>query len=92
MAKIIVAPFGIVAGLIAGLIARKLFDFIWSRVSDEEAPEPDQREVPLAALVIALIVEGAIFRLVKGLVDRGTRKGVYTLTGSWPGEERPDPA
>ena len=84
-------PIAVGGGLIAGLIAQKIFDFVWSRISDEEAPEPDQREVGLAALVAALIVEGAIFRLAKGLVDRGTRRGFERLTGTWPGEERPGP-
>jgi hypothetical protein len=39
----------------------------------------------------ALLVEGA-FRLVKGMVDHGTRQGFFRLTGSWPGEERPERA
>jgi hypothetical protein len=41
---------------------------------------------------VALAIEGALFRLAKGLVDRGTRIGYERMTGSWPGEERPDPA
>ena len=41
MSKIILAPIGIVAGLLAGQLAKTLFDFVWSRVSDEEAPRPD---------------------------------------------------
>lgn len=88
--KIIFVPLGIVAGLIGGLISQKLFDFIWSRISDEEAPEPEHREVSLPLLLAALAIEGAIFRLAKGLVDRGTRTGYMRLTGSWPGEERPE--
>jgi hypothetical protein len=90
--KVIFVPLGIIAGLIAGQISKKVFDFIWSRISDEEAPEPDQRDLSWPPLIAALIIEGALFRLAKGLVDRGTRKGYERLTGSWPGEERPDPA
>jgi Protein of unknown function (DUF4235) len=84
------APIGILAGLLAGQLAKKLFDFVWSRFADEEAPEPDQREVSLVQLAAALVVEGAIFRLAKGFVDRGTRKGFHRMTGAWPGEERPE--
>lgn len=90
MARILVAPIGIVAGLIAGLISKKLFDFIWGRISDEEAPEPDQRELSLPLLATALALQGGIFRLTKGMVDRGTRVGFQRLTGAWPGEARPD--
>jgi hypothetical protein len=44
--------------------------------------------VPL--LAVALALEGAIFRVIRGLVDRGSRRGFMRLTGTWPGEERPD--
>jgi hypothetical protein len=42
-------------------------------------------------LLPALIIEGALFRIVRGLVDHGTRHGFARVTGSWPGEERPEP-
>jgi hypothetical protein len=90
MGKLLFAPIGIAAGLVAGQLAKKLFDFAWGRVSDEEAPEPDHRQVSLPQLAAALAVEGAIFRLAKGFVDRGTRAGFHRLTGSWPGEEDPE--
>ena len=88
--RFLFAPFGIAAGLVAGFIATKLFDFVWSRITDEEAPEPDQREVSVPMLGAALALEGAIFRVVRGFVDRGSRQGFLRLTGIWPGEERPD--
>jgi len=88
--KVLFAPIGIAAGMIAGLIGKNLFDFAWSRISDEEAPEPDHREVSVPMLAVALALEGAIFRVIRGLVDRGSRQGFLRLTGRWPGEERPD--
>jgi hypothetical protein len=90
--KLIFAPIGIVSGILAGVLARKGFDKLWSAVADEEAPGPDQREVTYRRLVPALIVEGATFRLVKGLVDHGTRRTFFHLTGRWPGEEGPERA
>jgi Protein of unknown function (DUF4235) len=84
-------PIGIVLGLASGQVAKKIFDRIWGLVDDEEAPEPKHREIPFVKLLAALAVQGAIFRLVRGLVDHGTRHGWRRLTGSWPGEERPDP-
>ena len=92
MAKILFIPFSVLAGLLAGTIAKKLFDLAWRLVSDEEAPEPEHREVSWARLGLALAIEGAIFRAVRGLVDRWTRGGFQRLTGRWPGEERPDTA
>lgn len=89
--KLLFAPIGIAGGLIAGLISKNIFDFVWSRISDEEAPEPDQREISWPALIAATALEGAIFRVSRGLVERGSRMGFYRLTGSWPGEEEPEP-
>ena len=85
--KLIFAPIGIVAGLLAGLIAQKAFDRIWAIFDEEEPPESDQREIRYAKLIPALLIEGAIFRLTKGLVDQGVRGRFARLTGKWPGEE-----
>jgi len=89
--KIIFAPISIVLGLIAGLVGKKIFEQIWGLIDEQEPPKPEHREFSWPKLVGALILEGAIFRLVKGLVDHGTRKSFAGLTGSWPGEEAPEP-
>lgn len=84
--KFIFAPIGIVAGLIGGLIAQKGFERIWALFDDEEPPDPGRRDERFARLIPALIVEGAVFRLTKGLVDRGVRRSFARATGRWPGE------
>ncbi len=85
--KIIFTPIGVLAGLAAGFAAQKGFERIWAAIDDEEAPEVEDREVSYPKLAAALILEGAIFRLVKGMVDRGARLGFASMTGRWPGEE-----
>ena len=90
--KFLFLPFSIVAGLIAGQLSKKLFDGIWRLVSDEEAPEAEHRQVSLVKLVLALVIEGAVFRAVRGLVDHGSRHGFERVTGQWPGEEAPERA
>jgi Protein of unknown function (DUF4235) len=89
--KIAFTPIGIVVGLLAGQISKKIFDFVWGLIDEEEAPRPKHREISLVKLLPALIIEGALFRLVRGLVDHSTRRGFARLTGAWPGEERPEP-
>jgi hypothetical protein len=89
--KLIFAPIGIVLGLIAGMIGSKIFERIWSLIDEEEPPKPEHRDFSWPKLVAALLIEGAIFRLVKGLVDHGTRTSFAKVTGSWPGEEAPEP-
>ena len=84
-------PIGIVAGLLAGQISKKVFDVVWGLIDDEEAPHPKHREVKLIKLLPALLIEGALVRVVRGLADHGTRHTFARLTGTWPGEERPEP-
>jgi uncharacterized protein DUF4235 len=86
--KLLFAPIGV----LAGLLAQKGFDFVWSRFDDEEAPEPEDREVSYPKLAVALALEGAIFRLVKGMVDHRARAAFASFTGSWPGEEGREPS
>jgi Protein of unknown function (DUF4235) len=91
VAKILFIPFSIVGGLVAGLVGKKAFEQIWGLIDEEEPPEPAQREAAWWKLVLALALEGAIFRAVRGAVDRGSRQGFASLTGAWPGEKRPEP-
>jgi hypothetical protein len=90
--KVAFIPVSILGGLLAGFIGQKAFDAIWGRVDEREPPQPDHREVSLAKLALALAIEGAIFRLVKGLFDHATRRGFARMTGEWPGEEEPERA
>lgn len=85
---ILFRPFGIIAGIAAGMLARKLFDKGWSAVNDEEPPQADQSDVEMPKLIVSLLLEGAIFALVKGLVDHGARSAFASYTGVWPGEKK----
>jgi hypothetical protein len=89
--KIAFTPFSIVLGLIAGLVGKKIFEQIWGLIDDEEPPDAKHRDINYTKLVFALVFEGAIFRLVKGLTDHGARRAFARTTGTWPGEEEPEP-
>jgi uncharacterized protein DUF4235 len=89
--KILFAPVSILGGLLAGLIGKKIFEQVWGLIDDQEPPEAKHREVEYPKLTGALLLEGAIFRLVRGLFDHGVRHLFQRLTGSWPGEEEPEP-
>jgi hypothetical protein len=90
--KFVFTPISIVLGLIAGMIGSKIFEKIWGLVDDEEPPSSEHREFSWPKLIAALLVEGAIFKLVKGLTDHGARATFAKATGAWPGEERPESA
>ena len=89
--KLLFLPVSIVGGLIAGLAAKKVFDQVWGVIDEEEPPEPKHREIDHRKLVAALAIQGAIFRLARGFMDHGTRRAFARLTGTWPGEEEPEP-
>jgi hypothetical protein len=89
--KLIFAPISIVLGILAGVLGRKAFETAWGVFDEEEPPDPQHREIAWPKLIAALAIEGAIFRLVKGLVDHGSRSSFAKLTGRWPGEEAPEP-
>lgn len=88
--KAFFTPFSIVVGLIAGQLSKRLFIAAWGLFDDHEAPKPKHREIAIGQLVVALIVEGAIARLVRGMADHGLRQAWASATGAWPGEERPE--
>ena len=92
MSKILFIPFSVIGGILAGVIGKKTFEMIWGAFDDAEAPEPKHREIPFLKLVVALVLEGAIFRAIRGLIDHGTRHAFQKMTGSWPGEEQPEQA
>ena len=86
-AKLAYRPVGLIASVAAGAIASAVFKQIWKRVSDEDdAPDAMQSEYSLGQIVLAAMLQGAIFAAVKALIDRGGARGFQRLTGSWPGD------
>ena len=92
MTKVLFTPVSIAGGLVAGMIGKKLFDRLWSVFDDEEAPDAKHRDILWEKLIPALLLEGAIFKVVRGLIDHGARRAFSRATGTWPGEEAPDRA
>jgi hypothetical protein len=88
---LIYKPFGILLGILAGLLGRKLFDVVWTKVADEEPPEPTTELATWSSVLAAAAVQGVIFRVTRVAVDRYGAIGWRYLTGTWPGEKVPDP-
>lgn len=89
--KVLFTPISMSVGMLAGLLAKKLFTALWGRLDDEQPPDPKHREISYEKMILALVLEGALVRLIRGVVDHGLRQAFARTTGSWPGEERPEP-
>lgn len=89
--KLLYKPFGIILGIIAGLIGRQVFNLVWGKIDEEEPPEATTEEAPWAKVVGAAALQGAIFAAVRAAINRSGAKGYAHLTGVWPGERRPEP-
>ena len=89
--KLIYKPFGIIIGLMAGQLGKKLFDFVWTKIDDEDPPKPTTQDAEWPKILTAAAIQGVIFKLVRAAVDRNAAQGFAYLTGVWPGEKRPDP-
>ncbi len=87
--SLVFKPVGILTGMLAGLVGKKIFELLWGLIDDQDPPEPKHRHIKLRKLAAALALEGAIFKLVRGCAEHGARQGFSRLTGEWPGEEAP---
>ena len=73
MSKLLFIPFSAIGAILAGIVGKKTFQALWSAFDDHEAPDPEHRDITLKKLIPALVLEGAIFRAVRGLFDHGAR-------------------
>jgi uncharacterized protein DUF4235 len=88
--KLIYKPFGIVFGLIAGFLSKKLFDIVWGLFDKEEPPKATTERAPWSKVLAAAAVEGVTFKVTRAAVDRAGARGFERLTGVWPGEKEQD--
>ena len=88
--KLLYKPFGIIIGIVAGILARQVFNEVWGHIDEREPPEATTLEASWGQRARRGRVQGATFAVTKAAVNRGGAKGFHRLTGIWPGEKRPD--
>ena len=74
--KLIYKPFGIILGILAGFLSKKLFDTVWGIFDDEEPPKPTTKETSWPKVLAAAAVQGIVFKTVRAVVDRARRQGL----------------
>lgn len=88
-AKILYKPVGLISSIVAGIIATAVFKQVWKRASpnsEGDAPTPTQSEFPLKEILLAAVIQGAIFSGVRAIVERQGAKAFAKATGEWPGD------
>lgn len=81
-------PLGLAISVTGGIIAGLLFKQAWKRIAGEdEAPEATDAGRGWGEVLLAAALHGAIFAVVKAILDRGGAAGFRRLTGAWPGDE-----
>ncbi len=88
--RLLYKPFGIVLGVVAGLLGKRLFDAAWTRIDDAEPPSGTTPSTSWGKLVGAAALQGVIFKVTRVVVDRYGAIGWHYLTGSWPDRRRPE--
>ncbi len=87
--KVLYKPFGLLFGVLGGVLASMLFRKVWEAIADEpDAPDSTDRDRGWGEVVLAATVQGALFGGVKALVDRAGATGYAKATGTWPGDEK----
>jgi hypothetical protein len=90
MTKIPYKAVSLLVSVLGGLVAGAIFKRVWKLAAgEEEAPTATDARRGWPEILIAATLQGAIFALVKAVLDRGLAEGTRKLTGVWPGDDSP---
>ena len=87
-AKILYRPVGLISSVLGGVIAGTIFKQVWKRAapgSKDDPPKALETEYPVKEILLAAAMQGAIFSVVKTLIDRQGARLFEKATGEWPG-------
>ncbi|WP_026533809.1 DUF4235 domain-containing protein [Arthrobacter sp. H14] len=87
-AKRLYQPIGITSSIIGGLIAGQVFKQGWKHAApqgNQKAPKALDTGISFKEVLVAALIQGAVFALVKALLHRGGARLFEKVTGEWPG-------
>lgn len=86
-AKVLYRPVGIVSSIAGGLVANAIFTRVWRRASPGDNTDPPSALDPshkLSEILIATALQGAIFAVIKTVIDRAGARAFQRWSGEWP--------
>lgn len=85
VSKVAYKPVGLLLGMTAGAIAGIAFEQLWRAVPGTgDPPQVMDRDRGIGEILVAAALQGAVFAVVRAIVDRGGGHAVHRLTGHWP--------
>lgn len=87
-AKAMYRPLGLAGSMAGGLVASAIFKQVWKFAAPgpkSDPPGPLETEYPLRQILIAAAIQGAIYSVVKTIIDRQGARMFERATGEWPG-------
>ncbi len=83
--KLMYKPTSLACSILGGLLATAAFNRMWSGLGHaEQAPDPTAMDHDTREVLFGAVLHGAVFGLVKALVDRAGAKSYYRMTGDDP--------
>lgn len=84
--KALYASLSMTTGVAGGLLAEKVFNQIWNRLSDTDQPPPEPKDLNRStrAALAAAGLQGLVFGLVRAAVDRASARGYQAVTHESP--------
>lgn len=84
--RLLYKPLAALVGIIGGLLAGAAFRQVWRRIGrQDEVPSATDHDRGWSEVVLAAMLQGAVFGAVKAAVDRAGAVGYERVTGVWPG-------
>jgi hypothetical protein len=82
--RLMYKPLGIVMGMIAARVGRKVFNSIWTRFDDSPPPNPESGEASTTKIIAARALEAGVMAGVAAGFDHTGARVYHHLIGIWP--------
>jgi hypothetical protein len=88
MAKLLYKSVSLVVSVLGGMLAGAMFNKAWKLAArEDEVPRATDADRGWPEVLTAAALQGALFAVVRAVVDRAAAVGAKKLTGTWPGDE-----
>jgi hypothetical protein len=84
--KALYLPLSTATSVAGGLVAGAVFNRIWKRFADTDQPPPDPKDLSRStrSVLLAAGLQGLLFGVIRGAVDRIGARGYQAITHESP--------